>query len=319
MTSDQMRIGLVGVGLMGHGIGKNLLAKGFALTVSANRNRAGVEDLKALGAEEATDLADLAARSDVVILCVTGSPQVEALFEGPGGLLAAARAGLIVVDASTSEPDSTLRLGAAFAARGGILVDAPLTRTPVEAEAGRLNTIVGAEPDLFARLRPVFAAYCENIFHAGGLGAGHRLKLINNFLVTGSVALVAEAVVTARLGGVGLDKLYEVVSAGPMANALLRNLIPKAAAGEFDGMKFQLANAQKDLRYYAHLAESAGVVSFMGAVVHQLYAQATALGFGEHFLPSLIEAQAKLHGVTVSDRPALDPAPPPQGPGRSAR
>lgn len=307
MTSDQMRIGLVGVGLMGHGIGKNLLAKGFALTVSANRNRAGVEDLKALGAEEATDLADLAARSDVVILCVTGSPQVEALFEGPAGLLAAARAGLIVVDASTSEPDSTLRLGAAFAARGGILVDAPLTRTPVEAEAGRLNTIVGAEPDLFARLRPVFAAYCENIFHAGGLGAGHRLKLINNFLVTGSVALVAEAVVTARLGGVGLDKLYEVVSAGPMANALLRNLIPKAAAGEFDGMKFQLANAQKDLRYYAHLAESAGVVSFMGAVVHQLYAQATALGFGEHFLPSLIEAQAKLHGVTVSDRPAPSP------------
>ena len=307
MTSDQMRIGLVGVGLMGHGIGKNLLAKGFALTVSANRNRAGVEDLKALGAEEATDLADLAARSDVVILCVTGSPQVEALFEGPAGLLAVARTGLIVVDASTSEPDSTLRLGAAFAARGGILVDAPLTRTPVEAEAGRLNTIVGAEPDLFARLRPVFAAYCENIFHAGGLGAGHRLKLINNFLVTGSVALVAEAVVTARLGGVGLDKLYEVVSAGPMANALLRNLIPKAAAGEFDGMKFQLANAQKDLRYYAHLAESAGVVSFMGAVVHQLYAQATALGFGEHFLPSLIEAQAKLHGVTVSDRPAPSP------------
>ena len=300
MTSDEVRIGLVGVGLMGHGIGRNLLAKGFPLTVKANRSRAGVEDLVAQGADEAADMADLASRSDVVILCVTGSPQVEALFHGSQGLLDAARTGLIVIDASTSEPDSTLRLGAEFAARGGMLVDAPLTRTPLEAEAGRLNTIVGAEPELFGRLRPIFAAYCENIFHAGRLGAGHRLKLINNFLVTGSVALVAEAVMTAQLGGVGLDKLYEVVNAGPMANALLRNLLPKAAAGEFDGMKFQLANAQKDLRYYAHLTESAGVASFLGAAVHQLYAQATALGYGDHFIPSLIEAQAKIHGVTVS-------------------
>src|SRR6202000_588971 len=111
-------------------------AKGFALTVRANRNRAGVDDLLAQGAQETADLATLAAHADVIILCVTGSPQVEALFEGHQGLLAAGRDGLIVIDASTSEPDSTLRLGRAFAATGGILVDAPLTRTPVEAEAG---------------------------------------------------------------------------------------------------------------------------------------------------------------------------------------
>jgi 3-hydroxyisobutyrate dehydrogenase-like beta-hydroxyacid dehydrogenase len=281
---------------MGHGIGKNLVEKGFPLAVLGHRNRAPVEDLVKRGAGEAKDIADLMGKSDVVILCVTGSTQVEDLFHRPGGILASSRKGLIVVDTSTSEPDSTLRLAEALSTRGGELVDAPLTRTPVEAEAGRLNTIVGASPETFARLRPMFEAYCENIFHPGGTGSGHRLKLINNFLVTGSVALVAEAIVTAKRTGVDLNKLYEVIDAGPMSNGVMRNLIPKAAAGEFDGMKFQLANAQKDLRYYTHLTESAGLASFMGETVHQLYTQAVALGFGDKFIPSLIEAQAKIHG-----------------------
>lgn len=299
MPEDRLRIGLIGAGLMGHGIGKNLVEKGFPLAVLGHRNRQPVEDLVSRGATEARDIADLCGRSDAVLLCVTGSTQVEDLFLKEGGVLGSARPGLVVVDTSTSEPTSTLRLAEALAAKGGQLVDAPMTRTPAEAEAGRLNTIVGADPELFARLRPMFEAYCENIFHAGPLGSGHRLKLINNFLVTGSVALVAEAIVAASRTGVDLDKLYEVVSAGPMASALLRNLIPKAAAGEFDGMKFQLANARKDLRYYTHLAEDAGIVSFMGETTHQVFTQAVALGFGDHFLPSLIEAQAKLHGVKI--------------------
>ncbi|MFC7396360.1 NAD(P)-dependent oxidoreductase [Chelatococcus sp. GCM10030263] len=302
MSLSQMKVGLVGVGLMGHGIGKNLIEKGFHLTVLGHRNRPPVDDLVARGATEAQDAADLARRSDVVLVCVTGSPQVEALFDGPNGILAAARKGLVVVDCSTSEPASTLRLAEELAARGGVLVDAPLTRTPAEAEAGRLNTIVGAEPEVFAQLEPIFSAYCENIFHAGGLGSGHRLKLINNFLVMGNVALIAEAIVTALRTGVDLDKLYEVVSAGALASPLLQNILPKARAGEFDGVKFQLSNGQKDLRYYTHLTETAGVASFMGEVVHQLFAQASALGFGERFIPSLIEAQAKIHGESVTAR-----------------
>jgi 3-hydroxyisobutyrate dehydrogenase-like beta-hydroxyacid dehydrogenase len=303
MSSPRLRIGLIGVGLMGHGIGKNLVDKGFPLAILGHRNRTPVEDLVARGAVEASDPADLVRRSDVVLLCVTGSPEVEALFHGPDGILAACRDGLIVVDTSTSEPDSTLRLAQELAARGGSLVDAPLTRTPADAEAGRLNTIVGAAPETFARLQPIFAAYCENIFHVGGLGSGHRLKLISNFLVTGSIALVAEAVVTALRNGLDIGKLYEVVNAGPLANALLRNLLPKAAAGEFDGIRFQLGNARKDLRYYTHMAESAGVASFLGETVHQIFTQAAAQGFGDRFIPSLLEAQAKIHGETLT-RPA---------------
>jgi 3-hydroxyisobutyrate dehydrogenase-like beta-hydroxyacid dehydrogenase len=294
MTATKIRVGLVGAGLMGHGIGKNLVAKGFPLAVLGHRNRGPVEDLVRRGAVEVRDVAALVAQSDVVLLCVTGSTQVEDLFHRDGGILAACREGLIVVDTSTSEPDSTLRLAASLEARGGRLVDAPLTRTPVEAEAGRLNTMVGADDALFANLRPMFEAYCEYIFHPGGLGSAHRLKLINNFLVMGSVALVAEAIVTANRTGVDLGKLYEVVSAGALGSPLLGALIPKAAAGEFDGLRFQLVNAQKDLRYYTHLTENAGLPSFMGEIVHQLFTQAVTQGFGDRYVPSLIEAQAKL-------------------------
>jgi 3-hydroxyisobutyrate dehydrogenase-like beta-hydroxyacid dehydrogenase len=291
-----MKIGLIGAGLMGHGIGKNLVEKGHGLAVLAHRNRAPVEDLLARGAVEVRNIAELVAASEVVLLCVTGSTQVEELFHRAGGILENCRDGLVVVDTSTSEPASTLRLAEMLAEHSGELVDAPLTRTPADAELGRLNTIVGASPETFERLRPMFAAYCENVFHPGGTGSGHRLKLINNFLVTGSVALVAEAIVTAKRSGVDLAKLYEVVSAGPLANALLGNLIPKAAAGEFDGIKFQLANAQKDLRYYTHMAEDVGVASLIGETVHQLYTQASAMGFADRMVPSLIEAQAKIHG-----------------------
>jgi len=141
------RIGFVGIGMMGHGMARNLLAKGYPLTFKANRNRANLDDLLAAGAQEAATSADCARAADIVFVCVTGSPQVEEVVLGPQGLLEAARPGLLVVDASTAEPDSTTRLRGALAARGVPLVDAPLARTPKEAEEGRLNTMVGANPE----------------------------------------------------------------------------------------------------------------------------------------------------------------------------
>ncbi len=293
---QQPVIGLIGAGLMGHGIGKNLLEKGFPLAVLGHRNRAPVEDLVNRGAVEARDVADLARQADVIILCVTGSTQVEDLFRRAGGLLDSARPGFTVIDTSTSEPTSTLKLAEALRLKGGELVDAPLGRTPAEAEAGKLNTIVGAPPETLERLRPVFAAYCENIFHAGGTGSGHRLKLINNFLAMGSVALVAEAFVAAKETDVDIAVLYKLLSAGPLASALLNNLIPKALAGEFDAMKFQIATARKDLRYYGNLVAEAGLASPMGATVAQVFTQAVAHGFGDKFVPSLIEAQSAING-----------------------
>jgi 3-hydroxyisobutyrate dehydrogenase-like beta-hydroxyacid dehydrogenase len=299
MSSTKPRIGLIGVGLMGHGIGKNLVEKGFPLTILGHRNRAPVEDLVARGAAEADSPADAARRSDILLICVTGSVEVEELFHRPDGILSGARDDLIVVDTSTSEPTATARLAAELAGHGATLVDAPLARTPAEAEAGRLNTMVGAAPEVFERVRPIFAAYCENIFHVGGPGAGHKLKLINNFLSLGVTSLFAEAIIVAAKAGLDVGKLYEVVSMGPVANGLLKILVPKAIAGEFDGMKFQLANGQKDLRYYTHLAESLGVASYLGESVHQGFVLASALGFGDRFVPSLIEAQAQINGVDL--------------------
>ena len=195
------RIGFIGVGLMGHGMAKNLVEKGFPTTVLGNVNRAPVEDLVSRGAREGRDPASVAAASDIVVICVSGSPQVEAIVEGPNGLLSAAREGLIVMDCSTSEPDSTTRLAAAFAARGVPFVDAPLARSPKEAEEGRLNVMVGAEPAVFARVEPVLQAFAENIFHVGGPSAGHKTKLLNNFLSMGQAALIAEALMPARRRG----------------------------------------------------------------------------------------------------------------------
>ncbi len=167
-------IGFIGAsGLMGHGMAKNIRAKGFDLSISIHQRTAPVQDLLAAGARQVSAYADLAA-CDAVIICVTGSPQVEAVVAGPGGILSTARAGLIVIDTSTSEPDSTRRLAALCAAQGVIYVDAPLTRTPIEAEAGKLNSMVGASPEVFARIEPVIRAYSENVFHVGEMGAGHR-------------------------------------------------------------------------------------------------------------------------------------------------
>jgi 3-hydroxyisobutyrate dehydrogenase-like beta-hydroxyacid dehydrogenase len=184
------RIGFIGAsGLMGHGMARNLLAKGHPLALTVHRNRERVADLLAAGATEAPSPAALAAQAGIVFVCVTGSPQVEAVVAGADGLLSMKRQGLTIVDCSTSEPDSTARLRALAADSGAHFVDAPLARTPVEAEAGRLNVMVGADAETFARLEPVLRTFAENVFHVGGPGAGHVIKLLNNF--------VAQAICTA--------------------------------------------------------------------------------------------------------------------------
>src|ERR1700694_1836684 len=151
----QPRIGFIGLGMMGHGMAADLLRKGFPLTVKVNRDRSRLADILAAGAKEAASNAEVAKASDVVILCVTGSPQVEEIVFGNDGILAVARAGLLVVDTSTAEPGSTARIREALAAKATTYVDAPLARTPKEAEEGRLNSMVGADEATFARVKPV--------------------------------------------------------------------------------------------------------------------------------------------------------------------
>jgi 3-hydroxyisobutyrate dehydrogenase-like beta-hydroxyacid dehydrogenase len=296
------RIGFIGLGLMGHGMAKNLVTRGFPLTVKVNRDRSRIHDILAAGAREASTNADVARASDVVILCVTGSPQVEEIVFGHEGLLEGARAGLVVIDTSTSEPASTAKIRAALAGNAVPFVDAPLARTPREAELGRLNAMVGADEAVFEQVRPVLAAFCENIFHVGPPGAGHTLKLVNNFMALAIAASIAEAFAVAAKAEVRLDKLFEVVSQGALNSSIFQMIGGGAVQGDLTRMKFSIANAAKDLRYYTHLAESLPVASFVGEAVHQSFEQAVALGLGDRLLASMIEAQEKLNNLRIVKR-----------------
>ena len=295
-------IGFVGLGMMGHGMARNLLAKGYGLRFMVHRDRSRLQDLLDAGAQEVTSRKALADGAEAVILCVTGSPQVESIVEGPSGLLEAAAPGLMVIDTSTAEPQSTARLRAAFEARGCRYVDAPLARTPKEAEEGRLNTMVGASDEDFARVRPILAAYCENVIHVGPPGHGHVLKLINNMLAMTTAAAIAEAVAAAAKSGLSLQKLYDVVSAGGVNSAIFRMMVEPMLKGDLTGLKFAIANAQKDLRYYTHLSESLPTSSFIAEAAHQSFVQAANLGLGSRFIASLFEAQETLNGVSIVPR-----------------
>ena len=287
---------------MGHGMAKNLLEKGFSVTAMAHRNRVPLEDLLQKGAHEAATPRAVAEASEVVILCVTGSPQVEQCVYGGDGVIAGCSAGAIVIDCSTAEPTSTDRIAADLKEKGITLVDAPLARTPVEAEQGRLNTMVGAEDDVFAEVKPVLAAFCENIFHVGGPGAGHKVKLVNNFLAMSQAAMTAEALCACAATGVDPRKFYEVISAGGVNSPVFQLIVSNALKGDYSGLKFSLANGEKDVRYYNRMVEAAGLTNSLGRNLHHAFVQGMKLGFEDGFVGSLIEAQAKLNDVRIIDQ-----------------
>jgi 3-hydroxyisobutyrate dehydrogenase-like beta-hydroxyacid dehydrogenase len=293
------KVGFIGAsGLMGHGMARHLLLKGHTLTLSVNRNAERVADLLAAGATRAATPAEVAKASEFLILCVTGTPQVEAVM---AQVLPVAATGLTVIDCSTSEPESTARLRERCAAQGITFVDAPLARSPVQAEEGRLNVMVGAEPAVFARIEPVLRAFAENVLHVGGPGAGHTIKLINNFIGQAICTATAEAFAVGRRAGVDLKQLVSLVGSGPVNSGLFQSMA-KTLDGQLDGLLFELDNARKDLRYYTHLAEGLAVPTVIGEAVHQSLTLACALGHGRKYVPSLVEAQEQLSGTAIVPR-----------------
>jgi 3-hydroxyisobutyrate dehydrogenase-like beta-hydroxyacid dehydrogenase len=302
--STPPRIGFIGIGMMGHGMAKNLLAKGHPLTLKVNRNRERLADLLAAGAKEATSNADVARASDIVFICVLSSPQVEDIVHGHNGLMDAAREGLMVVDCSTAEPSSTECIRTALEARGARFIDAPLARSPKEAEEGRLNTMVGAVQADFDQLKPVLQAFCENIIHVGPPGHGHTLKLISNMLAMSMAAGIAEATAVAAKSGLSLPKVFEVISAGGVNSGIFQMMFGRMLQGDLGGLKFAIAAAQKDLRYYTHMAEMLPVASFMAEAAHQSFVQAVNLGHGDKFIASLFEVQEQTNQVHIVPRAA---------------
>ncbi|MGE3144031.1 MAG: NAD(P)-dependent oxidoreductase, partial [Pseudorhodoplanes sp.] len=162
--------------------------------------------------------------------------------------------------------------------------------------------MVGAERDVFEKIEPVLKAFCENIFHVGGPGAGHRTKLVYNFLTMGQAALISEALVAAAKSGLDLDAFCKVVSAGGANSGIFQMIAPSALAGTYDGLKFGLDLARKDLRYYTRLAEHLRLPSYLGETVHQSFVLASALGYGDKFVGSLVAAQEKISGTAIARR-----------------
>jgi 3-hydroxyisobutyrate dehydrogenase-like beta-hydroxyacid dehydrogenase len=289
-------IGFIGVGLMGHGIAKNIVEKGYPLTVMGHRKREAVDDLVKRGAVEAKTPAEVAARSSVVFLCVTGSTQVEATIRGPEGLASALRPGSVVVDCSSSDPTSTVALARELKANGVDFADAPLSRTPKEAWEGTLDTMVGADDAVFARLKPIIETWAGRIAHIGGVGDGHRMKLLNNFVSLGYAAIYAEALALADRVGIPAQRFDSVIRGGRMDCGFYQTFMRFTLEGDREAHKFTLGNAFKDLRYLESMADQAGLVNSVGNAVKNAFATAVAAGGAEDFVPMLPAYIDRLNG-----------------------
>lgn len=280
-------IGLIGCGLMGHGIARNLLRAGHALTILDHPGNQPTGDLAALGAALSPALADVVRGKDALILVLPGSREVDAVVTG--GLLDHLAAGQLVIDATSAEPEETLKIAASIQAKGCAFVDAPMTRTPKEAEEGRLNVLLGGADADVARARAIIAAYAENIYHGGPVSAGHRLKLLHNFVSLGQAVVVAEAVAAARAGGVDTNVLAEVLASGGAGGVALNRLRPYIEHGDASPFRFAIRNAAKDLGYYTRMAQALGAGTTAADAIHQALNAALAQGGEDKTMPELID------------------------------
>ena len=299
-----MRIGYIGVGLMGHGAAKNIVIKGYPLTVFDPYAKDSVRDLVQRGATEAASVLDLARKSDVVFLNLPSSQDVEQVVYGADGLMGASRAGMIIVDSTTADPRITRKIGADFTARSVEMIDAPNGRTPKEIEAGKVSTYVGGSKEAIDRVMTVFSCYADTIIRTGELGSGTTMKLVNNFITIGTGALIAEAVATAHKLGVDLNILVEVLSAGGANSVMFQWMKPWIAEGDDSHLQGPFRIAAKDIKLYAQLADSAPAMSILATAVVQIYQLALIQGHANKNLPVLPGILAELNGSSF--RP-IDP------------
>ena len=282
------KIGMVGIGMMGHGIASNLLKHGHALALFEHPGNQPVDDLKARGAVGCDSLQELGMRSEIVILVLTGSSQVEAVLAGAGGVLAGLLPGSIVIDCSTAIPSSSVRMAQVVQEKGSRFLDSPMTRTPKEAAEGRLNLLVGGDAALLEECRPVLECFAEHITHMGPVGAGHSMKLLHNFVSLGMVTLLAEAGACAQRNGVAPKAFVDVLANGGGGGIALERIKPYLLARDPSGLRFSIANARKDLDYYNTMATDAGASRQVAAAVLSTLEDALARSGNEALVPELV-------------------------------
>ena len=289
---EKKKIGFIGVGLMGHGIAANVQRAGWDIGFLDHPGNQPTDDLTAKGARSYSTAAELASESDVIIICVTGSPEVEHVLNRIEGVLQGLRPGTVIIDCSTALPASTLKLAAIVEAEGGRFLDAPMTRTPKEAAEGRLNLIVGGDRKLYEEQLPLLRSFAENITHAGKLGSGHRMKLLHNFVSLGFSAVLAEAVACSKRAGIDAKILHSVLASGGGAGVILDRMTPYILDKDETGFRFSLSNAAKDIDYYAAMSEELDASGEIATAVRALYNSQVEAGHGTHFVPQLIDLLA---------------------------
>ena len=289
--SEQTRpkIGFVGLGLMGSAMAQRLQSLGYELTVIAHRNRKPIEDAVSRGATEASTPAELASNNEIVMLCVDTSAAVEAVMRGDDGVLAGLQPGSLVIDFGTSIPGSTRALGEECKARGASMMDAPLGRTPAQAVDGLLNIMSAGEKADFDRAKPVFDDLGENVFHVGPIGAGHTLKLINNFYAMTTACAMSEAFAMADLAGLKRETLYDVMSSGPLKSGMMDWIKANAVDKDPKALAFTIVNGLKDLGYYSSMADDFKVPSFIAPATKNALGIAKSTGWGDKMVPEMVD------------------------------
>jgi len=283
---------------MGSGIAASLLRNAYPLSILEHEGNQPLAPLIDAGATTCGKISQLAAQADVIILCVTGTPQVEAVVFGEEGLLSSLRPATMVIDCSTAIPSSTQRIASAIQQAGGHFLDAPMTRTPKEAAEGRLNLIVGGAASDFEACLPILQAYAEHVVYAGPVGAGHEMKLLHNYVSLGFAAVLAEAAACARRSGADPQVFCDVLAAGGGGGVILQRLRPYIEDGDCSNFLFSMSNALKDLGYYCSMAEQLEGGHTVAQSVRELYALASADGLAQEPVPRLVDHLSSTRSVT---------------------
>lgn len=285
-------IGFIGLGLMGSNMVENLQKKGFEPIVM-DLNKDAVAAVVARGATEATSAAELAAASDIIMLCLTTSNVVEKLVYADNGILAGIKKGAVLIDFGTSIPASTRKIGADLAKKGAAMVDAALGRTPAHAKDGLLNIMAAGEKATFDKIKPILDMQGENIFYLGALGAGHTTKLINNFMGMTTVAAMSQAFAIADRAGVDRQQLFDIMSTGP-SNSPFMHFCKNYAVDGVSDLGFSIANANKDLGYFLEMVKDLGTRAQIAEGTSANLQAAFDAGMGNGNVPEIFDYFLKL-------------------------
>lgn len=280
-------IGFIGLGLMGSAMVERLQSLGYKVTVLANRSRERVEAALARGAVEVGSAKEVAETSDIVMLCVDTSQSVESRMLGDDGVIAGLTAGKVVVDFGTSLPGSTRMLAAEVQKVDCQFLDAPLGRTPAHAVDGLLNIMAAGDQAAYEQVLPVLKDLGENVFHLGESGAGHTIKLMNNFLGMTTACAMAEVFAVADKAGIDKKQVHEVMAAGPLHSGMMDFVAAFAVDGDPEKLAFSIRNGSKDVGYYSQMVNAMGTDSMMATGARTALNSATESGFGDHMVSQM--------------------------------